>query len=51
MTLDAIVDDLREAVRYFAPHAMHPTTCRLDSWPSCTYDTPQQKQRLICKEQ
>ena len=44
MTLDEIVDDLREAVRHFAHLAMHPTTCRIDSWPSCTYDTP----RAVC---
>ena len=40
MTLNEIVDDPHEAVHYFAPLAMHPTTCRIDSWPSCTYDMP-----------
>ena len=44
MTLDEIVDDLCKAVRHFAHLAMHPTTCRIDSWPSCTYDTP----RAVC---
>ena len=46
MTLDEVVDDLREAVRHFAHLAMHPTTCRIDSWPSCTYDTL----RAVCLE-